>query len=115
MDFVSGLPNIKKEINAIWNIIDPLMTSAHFIPMKSGNKMHMAPLTELFVNEIVNGTVNQYLSLQTEIADLFRGFGRLYMNPCVPGYSSTRHITYRQMVNLNAPYRLLKTCYVLVY
>ena len=61
------------------------------------------------------GTVSQYPSLQTEIADLFRDFGRLYMNPWVPGYSSAQRITHRQMVNLNALYKLLRTCYVLVY
>ena len=53
MDFVSGLPNTKKGNNAIWIIVDRLTKSAHFIPMKIGNKMHMAPLAELFVNEIV--------------------------------------------------------------
>ena len=55
MDFVSGLPNTKKGNNAIWIIVNRLTKSAHFIPMKTGNKMHMAPLAELFVNEIVSG------------------------------------------------------------
>ena len=49
MDFVSGLPN-----NAIWVIMDHLMKFSHFIPMKIGSKMHMAPLADLFVNEIVS-------------------------------------------------------------
>ncbi|XXG47566.1 hypothetical protein AAC387_Pa02g2193 [Persea americana] len=54
MDFISGLPNTKKGNNAIWIILDSLTKSAYFIPMKTGNKMHMVPLAELFVNEIVN-------------------------------------------------------------
>lgn len=53
MDFVFGMPNTKKGNNAIWIIVDRLTKSAHFIPMKTGNKMHMAPLANLFVNEIV--------------------------------------------------------------
>ena len=54
MDFVFGLPTTKKGNNAIWVIMDRLMKSAHFIPMRTGSKMHMAPLADLFVNEIVS-------------------------------------------------------------
>ena len=54
MDFVSGLPNTKQGNNAIWIIADHLTKSAHLIPMKTRNKKHMAPLAELFVNEIVS-------------------------------------------------------------
>lgn len=54
MDFVSGLPNTKKENNAIRIIVDRLTKSAHFIAMKTGNMMHMAPLAKLFVDEIVS-------------------------------------------------------------
>ena len=54
MDFVSGLPTTKKGNNAIWVIVDRLTKSAHFIPMKTGSKMHMAPLADLFVTEIVS-------------------------------------------------------------
>ena len=54
MDFISGLPRTRKGNNAIWVIVDRLTKSAHFIPMKIGEKMHMLPLVELFVNKIVN-------------------------------------------------------------
>ena len=54
MDFISGLPRTRKGNNAIWVIVDRLTKSAHFIPMKTGEKMHMLPLAELFVNEIVS-------------------------------------------------------------
>ena len=55
MDFVSGLPDTKKGNNAIWIIVDCLAKfAAHFIPMKTRIKMHMAPFAELFVNEIVS-------------------------------------------------------------
>ena len=55
MNFVSGLPTTKKGNNAIWVIVDRLTRSAHFIPMKTGSKMHMTPLADLFMTEIVNG------------------------------------------------------------
>ena len=54
MDFISGLPRTRKGNNSIWVIVDRLTKSAHFIPMKTGEKMHMLPLAELFVNEIVS-------------------------------------------------------------
>ena len=54
MDFISGLPNTKKGNNAIWVIVDRLTKSAHFLPMKTGNMMRMAPLADLFINEIVS-------------------------------------------------------------
>ena len=54
MDFVSGLPTTKKGNNTIWVIVDRLTKFAHFIPMKTGSKMHMALLADLFVIEIVS-------------------------------------------------------------
>ena len=54
MDFVSDLPTTKKGNNAIWVIVDRFTKSANFIPMKTGSKMHMVPLAELFVNEIIS-------------------------------------------------------------
>ena len=54
MDFVSGLLRTSRGNNVIWIIMDRLTKSAHFIPMRTGKKMHMLPLAELFVNEIVS-------------------------------------------------------------
>ena len=54
MDFVSGLPTTKKGNNVILVIVDRLTKFAHFIPMKKGSKMHMAPLADLFVTKIVS-------------------------------------------------------------
>ena len=54
MDFVSDLPITKKGNNVIWVVVDRLTKSAHFFPMKTGSRMHMAPFAELFVNEIVS-------------------------------------------------------------
>ena len=34
--------------------MDRLTKSSHFIPIKTGSKMHMALFAELFVNEIVS-------------------------------------------------------------
>ena len=114
MDFVSGLPNTKKGNNAILIIVDRLMKSARFIPMKTGNKMHVAPLSELFVNEIVIVMISLSPSLQTEIAYLFQGSGELYLNPWVPSYSSAQRITHKLTANQNGQYRPSKACYVLV-
>ena len=46
-------------------IVDWLTKSAHFIPMKTGEKMHMLPLAELFVNEIV-GRHGQLVSITSD-------------------------------------------------
>ena len=54
MDFVFGLPATKKGNNDIWVIVDRLMKFTHFIPMKTRSKIHMAPLADLFVTEIVS-------------------------------------------------------------
>ena len=37
MDFVVGLPRTWRENDSIWVIVDRLMKSAHFIPVKSTN------------------------------------------------------------------------------
>ena len=54
MDFISGLPRTSRGNNAIWVIVGRLTKSAHFIPMRTGKKMHMLPPAELFVNETVS-------------------------------------------------------------
>lgn len=54
MDFVSSLPSISKGNNVIWVIVDHLTKSAHLILMGIGSKIHMLPLAELFVKEIVS-------------------------------------------------------------
>eukprot|EP00268_Persea_americana_P040747 TRINITY_DN40527_c3_g1_i1.p1 TRINITY_DN40527_c3_g1~~TRINITY_DN40527_c3_g1_i1.p1 ORF type:complete len:127 (-),score=6.61 TRINITY_DN40527_c3_g1_i1:240-620(-) len=43
-----------KRNNAIWVIVDRLIKSAHFIPLKTGKKMQMLALVQTFVNEIVS-------------------------------------------------------------
>ena len=54
MDFISGLPRTRRGNNAVLVIVDLLTKSPHFIPMKTVEKMHMLPLVELFVNEIIS-------------------------------------------------------------
>jgi len=34
MDFMTGLPRIAQEHNAIWVIVDRLTNSAHFLPIR---------------------------------------------------------------------------------
>ena len=34
MDFVSGLPLTQKKHDSVWVIVDRLMKSAHFVPVK---------------------------------------------------------------------------------
>ena len=50
MDFVSGLPRSRKEHDAIWVIIDRLMKSAHYSPMKMIDSIK--DLSKLYINEI---------------------------------------------------------------
>lgn len=40
MGFVSGLPQTPRGHDAIWVIVDRLTKSAHFLPMKTSDKMH---------------------------------------------------------------------------
>ena len=51
MDFVVGLPKTKKNIDAIWVIMDRLTKSAHFISVCT--IFSMENLAELYVREII--------------------------------------------------------------
>ena len=51
MDFVSALPKTKVGHDMIWVIIDKLIKSTHFIPLKTG--WFMDKLAHLYVKEIV--------------------------------------------------------------
>jgi hypothetical protein len=51
IDFVSGLPMGKKGNNAVWVIVDRLMKSALFLPMKIMDSVDK--LAKLYVNEVV--------------------------------------------------------------
>ncbi|GJX54451.1 putative reverse transcriptase domain-containing protein [Tanacetum coccineum] len=51
IDFVSGLPRTPSGYDTIWVIVDRLIKSAHFLPMKK--KDSMEKLTRLYLKEIV--------------------------------------------------------------
>jgi hypothetical protein len=51
MDFVVGLPKAPSGQDAIWVIVDRLMKSAHFLPIKITDSMEK--LAELYVREIM--------------------------------------------------------------
>ena len=51
MDFVTGLPRIQRQHDAIWVIVDRLTKSAHFLPVNV--KDSLETLAQLYVNEIV--------------------------------------------------------------
>jgi hypothetical protein len=51
MDFVVGLPKAPSGQDSIWVIIDRLMKSAHFLPIKITDSMEK--LVELYVQGIV--------------------------------------------------------------
>ena len=51
MDFMVGLPRCQSGYDAIWVIVDRLMKSAHFLPMKNSDSIEM--LAELYEKEIV--------------------------------------------------------------
>jgi hypothetical protein len=51
MDFILELPKVPTEEDSIWVVVDRLMKSAHFIPMKV--KDPMDKLVRLYVQNIV--------------------------------------------------------------
>ena len=51
MDFIVGLPRSQRGNNTIWVIVDRLMKSAHFIPIRRTHSLEK--LAELYVNEVV--------------------------------------------------------------
>jgi hypothetical protein len=51
MDFILGLPKAPTGEDSIWVVVDRLMKSAHFIPMKV--KDSMDKLAKLYVQNIV--------------------------------------------------------------
>ena len=51
MVFVTGLLMTQKKHDSIWVIVDRLMKSAHFLPMKKTDSLK--DLAQLYVNEIV--------------------------------------------------------------
>ena len=51
MDFVGALPKTVKGFDSIWVIVDRLMKSAHFVPIKTG--MSVARLAEIYIEQIV--------------------------------------------------------------
>jgi hypothetical protein len=51
MDFVVGLPKTLSGQDVIWVIVDRLMKSAHFLPIKITDSLDK--LTKMYVREIV--------------------------------------------------------------
>ena len=51
MDFVCGLPRSPKNHDAIWEVVDWLTKSIHFIPIRMN--YFLDKLAELYINEIV--------------------------------------------------------------
>jgi hypothetical protein len=51
MDFVTGLPRGKKGNDAIWVVVDRLIKSALFLPMKMTDSVDK--LGKLYVNEVI--------------------------------------------------------------
>lgn len=52
MDFVMGLPRIRKRYNAIWVIVDMRSKSVHFLAIRT--KLSLESLVELYIVEIVS-------------------------------------------------------------
>lgn len=51
MDFVIGLPRSPRGKDAIWVVVDRLIKSAHFIPVRTTNTAH--DLAPLYIKEVV--------------------------------------------------------------
>lgn len=50
LDFITGLPHIKKQHDSIIIVVEKLSKTAHFIPIKSTYKM--VEIVEIFMTEI---------------------------------------------------------------
>ena len=64
MDFVIGLPNSPRGYNAIWVIIDRLIKSSHFLPVKT--TYSLSNYTNLYIAKIIrlHGTLVSIVSDQ---------------------------------------------------
>ena len=51
MDFVSGFPTTSTGQNAIWVIVDHLMKTAHFLPIRLAQSVDS--LSRIYIREIV--------------------------------------------------------------
>ena len=51
MDFVVGLPLTRRKQDSIWVVVDQLMKSAHFLPVRTDYSLDK--LVELYIEEIV--------------------------------------------------------------
>ena len=74
---MSGLPLRQRKHDSIWVIVDRLITSAHFIPVRIDYSLDR--LAKLYVDEFLcDCMVCLYLLCQIEICDLHRGSRRNY-------------------------------------
>ena len=62
MYFVTGLPRSPKGHEAIWVIMDRMMKTAHFIPIKMNYSLDQ--LTQIYIDEIVSlhGVLASFMS-----------------------------------------------------
>jgi hypothetical protein len=106
MDFVTGLPRGKKGNDAIWVVVDRLIKSVLFLPMKMTDSVDK--LTKLCVNEVIklHGVPVSIISDQdpkftSRLWPSLQQALRTKLN-----LSTTFHP--RRMVNLEGPFKLLR-------
>ena len=75
MDFVTKLPKTNSGFDNIWVVVDRLIKSGHFIPIKEMDKMEK--LTMTYLREIDKFYGDPYLLYLTGIAYLPLIFGRV--------------------------------------
>lgn len=51
MDFVTGLPRTRNQLDAIWVIVDRLTKSAHFLPIRT--TFSLDKLAKIYIREVV--------------------------------------------------------------
>lgn len=51
MNFVMGLPKTNKGYDGIWVIVDRLIKTVHFIPIRTNNLMHQ--YVQLYIQKII--------------------------------------------------------------
>ncbi|KAK1431803.1 hypothetical protein QVD17_08482 [Tagetes erecta] len=77
MDFITKLPRTPKGYDTIWVVVDRLMKSAHFLPIKEA--ISSEKLAEVFIKEVVQGMKCRYPLCLAGTPGLRKSSGRNFM------------------------------------
>ena len=79
MDFITKLPKTTGGLDTIWDIVDRLTKSAHFLPIKETDKM--VKLTRTYIRKWYGCMVYLFPLSPIEIVGSLQDFGNPYNIP----------------------------------